>query len=90
MVVRLHWYAERLWPQIDAAYPTLNPPLLKQKPHRFLNFVYAWCVERFTKQEDLDEWKTELVDMLPWQDSMSLAAEEMESDSFMSMMNKQR
>jgi hypothetical protein len=53
----------------------------------FANFVYAWCIERVPSDE-LDDWKAELVDLLPWQDSASEAAVELESESFMNMMAK--
>jgi hypothetical protein len=35
--------------------------------------------------EKLDEWKVELVDLLPWQDSSTSAAVDAESDSFFAM-----
>lgn len=49
--------------------------------------VYAWAVER-VPPEKLEEWEAELVDLLPWQDSASEAAVQMESDSFFNMMSK--
>jgi hypothetical protein len=49
--------------------------------------VYAWAIER-VDPEKLDDWEQELVDLLPWQDSQSEAAAEIESESFMSMQAK--
>jgi hypothetical protein len=49
--------------------------------------VYSWCIER-VDPESLDDWEAELVDLLPWQDSSSEAAANMESESFMNMMAK--
>lgn len=42
VVLRLFQIAEDRWPEIDAAYPSIN--LIKLPTHRFLNFVYAWAV----------------------------------------------
>jgi len=50
--------------------------------------VYAWCVER-VPPDKLDEWHADLVDLLPWQDSSSAAAEELESASFFAMQSRQ-
>lgn len=82
-VVRLCTLAAERWALIDAAYYQTN--LLRLPPHRFLNMVYAWAVER-VDPEKYDEWELELVDLLPWQDSQSAAAEELESKSFMGLM----
>lgn len=52
-----------------------------------MNLVYAWSIER-VKPESLDEWLTELDDLLPWQETTSEAAAEIESNSFFSMQAK--
>jgi hypothetical protein len=80
--VRLCAIASERWAELDAAYYSIN--LARQKPYRFCNLVYAWCIER-VDPEKLDEWKLDLVDLLPWQDSSSSAAIESESDSFFAM-----
>jgi hypothetical protein len=49
--------------------------------------VYAWAIER-VKPDELEDWINELEDLLPWQDTQSEAAANMESDSFMAMMAK--
>jgi hypothetical protein len=68
---------------LDAAYFQID--LVRQRPHRFANLVYAWCVER-VDPERLEEWQLELADLLPWQeDAESAAAAAAESDSFLAM-----
>ena len=85
--MRLCAIAAERWAQIYAAYYNANPPLLRRKPHEYLNMVYSWCIER-VKADELDDWLTELEDLLPWQDATSEAAVNAESESFMSMMAK--
>jgi hypothetical protein len=51
--------------------------------------VYSWAIER-VNPEKIDDWEAELVELLPWQDTTSAAAEEIESESFMNMMAKGR
>lgn len=75
------------WPQIDAAYYNSPVPLLRMKPHRFLNMVYSWCIER-VKSDELDAWIEGLHELLPWQDTNSEAAINLESQSFMAAMAK--
>lgn len=87
VAVRLCGLAADRWPELDAAYYAINPPLLRQRPHRFANLVYAWCIERVAPDK-LDDWMAELEDLLPWQDSTSEAAVNAESESFMAMMAK--
>ncbi len=84
-VVRLCTIAAERWGELAAAYYQIS--LLRQKPHQFANLVYAWCIERVA-YDKLDDWEADLVDLLPWQDAQSTAAEEIESASFMSMMGK--
>lgn len=52
-----------------------------------MNFVYSWCIER-VEHDKLDEWLTDLNDLLPWQDSTSEAAVNLESESFFAMQSK--
>ena len=56
-------------------------------PHRYLNMVYAWAIER-VKHDELDDWLNELYDLLPWQDTDSETAVNLESDSFLAMAAK--
>ena len=86
--VRLCCIAAERWPELDAFYHASPTPLLRLRPHRYLNFVYAWAIER-VPYDKLDDWKAELVDLLPWQDASSAAAEELESASFFAMQGKQ-
>jgi hypothetical protein len=83
--VRLCTVAAERWAELDAHYYQIN--LLRQRPHRYANLIYAWCIER-VPSDKLDDWLADLVELLPWQDAQSQAAEELESASFMSMMGK--
>lgn len=85
VVVRLCDLAAQRWSELDAAYYQIS--LIRQKPHRYLNLVYAWAIER-VPPDDLEEWLTDLADLLPWQDSSSAAATDLESKSFMAMQAK--
>lgn len=53
----------------------------------YLNLVYSWCIER-VEHDKLDDWLNELNDLLPWQDSNSEAAVNLESESFLAMQAK--
>jgi hypothetical protein len=83
--VRLCWIASERWAELDAAYYQIS--LLRERPHRFANLVYAWVIER-VPHDKLDEWQTELLDLLPWQDATSEAAVNLESESFLAMQAK--
>lgn len=85
VAVRLCTIAAERWAEIDAAYYQMT--LLRERPHRFLNMVYAWAIER-VDPDKLDEWLAELADLLPWQDADSEAAAELESASFFEMQGK--
>jgi hypothetical protein len=83
--VRLCQIAADKWPQFSAAYYQVN--LLRLPGHTFVNYVYAWAVER-VPSDKLSEWLSELRDLLEWQDADSESAADMESESFMNMMSK--
>lgn len=80
--------AER-WGELDAAYYSLPGGLIRARPHRFMNLVYSWCIER-VPEDKLDEWKTDLMGLLPWQDANSTAGEEAEAASFYAMQAAQQ
>lgn len=82
LAVRLCGIAAEMWPQIDAAYYQVE--LLTLRPHRILNLVYAWCLERIDP-EGLDSWLDEMRDLLPWQSADSEAGAMLESESFFAM-----
>lgn len=84
--VKLCILAADRWLELTAAYYQTN--LLRERPWKFIALVYTWCVER-VDSDKLDDWLSELNDLLPWQDSSSEAAAEAESESFMAMMSKQ-
>jgi hypothetical protein len=85
--VRLCTIASERWAEIDAAYYQPGRTILREKPHRFAGMVYAWAIER-VPHDDLDEWLFDLRDLLPWQDSTSEAAADLESQSFLAMQAK--
>lgn len=88
--MRLCSLAAAYWSQLDAHYFNIENArgkrgLLHQPPARFVGLTYAWAIERVAP-EKVEDWEFELVDLLPWQDSQSEAATEIESDSFFAMM----
>lgn len=72
--------------ELTAAYYHI-PNLLALPCWRLISLVYAWCIER-VDPDKLDEWLVELDDLLPWQDSESEAATNIESASFFAMQAK--
>lgn len=87
MAVRLCEIAADRWAELDAEYHASPIPLLRMPPHRFLNMVYSWCIER-VPADKLADWLAELEDLLPWQDVNSEAAVNLESESFLAMAAK--
>jgi hypothetical protein len=85
VAVRLCLIAAERWAELDAAYYQIR--LLRERPHRFANLVYSWCIER-VEPDKLDDWLSELNELLPWQDADSAAAVDMESESFFAMQGK--
>jgi hypothetical protein len=83
--VRLCQIAADRWPLLRTAYPSVN--LLRLSGHDFLNFVYAYSIERLPSDK-MEEWLLEMDELLDWQDTDSEAAIEAESASFMSMVGK--
>ena len=49
--------------------------------------VYAWAIER-VPYDKLDEWITDLDELLEWQDGDSAASEASESESFFNIQGK--
>jgi hypothetical protein len=60
---------------------------LRLPPYRYLNMVYSWVIERIASDK-LEDWLRDLEDLLPWQDTTSEAAVDIESESFMAMAAK--
>lgn len=58
---------------------------MRQPMWRFVSLTYAWAIE-LVPPDQLKDWEFELVDLLPWQDSQSEAAIQLESDSFFAAM----
>lgn len=87
VAVRLCGIAAERWAELDAVYHASPTPLLRMPPHRYLNMVYSWCIERI-EADKLEDWLVELADLLPWQDADSEAAVNLESESFLAMQAK--
>lgn len=60
--LRLYVIAAERWPEIDSAYASID--LIRYPPHRFMNLVYGWCVQRIDP-EKREEWESMLADPLP-------------------------
>ena len=87
VAVRLCVIASERFGELDAHYHALPTPLLRLPPHRYLNMVYSWVIER-VPHDKLEDWLRDLEDLLPWQDTSSEAAADIESESFMAMAAK--
>jgi hypothetical protein len=89
VAVRLYAIAAGRWAELDAEYASID--MIRLPPHRFLNLVFAWCVRRFHKQEDLEQWMFQLEQPLPGDEKKKPSQTDLqaESDSFMSLMAKQ-
>lgn len=85
--VRLCVLTAERYPEICAEYYHPGYQLLRERPHQLLNLVYAWAIER-VEHDKLDDWKAELLELLPWQDDDGDAGAELESASFFAMQGK--
>lgn len=86
VALRLYLIAAERWPEVDAAYPSVD--LIRFPPHRFLNFVYAWCLARI-EPDKLEEWLYLLNQPLPGQEKkVTDAMAESEGESFMNLMTQ--
>lgn len=84
VALRLYSIAAEHWPVIDAAYPSVD--LIRFPAYRFLNFVYAWAVERIP-QDKLEEWIHMLNQPLPGREAKPTEEELIEDgESFMAAM----
>lgn len=77
------------WDLIEAHYHASATPLLRLPPAAFAGRIHAWAYER-VPGDRLEEWEQEMSDLLPWQDSTSSSAEELESESFFANYNGQQ
>ena len=84
VAVRLCGIAAEHWGALDAHYYQIN--LLKLRPHRFANLVWAWFVSRLSA-EDYSSAIEALYEPLPWQSADSQYAVELESESFAQWQN---
>lgn len=60
--LRLYVIAAERWPEIDGHYAAVD--LITFPCHRFLNLVYAWCIERIPSDKR-EEWEMQLTAALP-------------------------
>jgi len=82
--LRLYAIGVQRWAEVDAHYYQVD--LLTVRIDRYLNFVYAWAIERAEKPE---EWIMHLDDPLPGESPsahVSEAAAEAEGAMFMAAM----
>lgn len=84
--VKLCALASERFDELTAAYYQIDN-LLSLKPWKFISLVYAWCIER-VDPDKLEDWIADLDDLLPWQDSNSETATDIESASFFAMQAK--
>lgn len=87
VTLRLYLIAIEHWPNIDAAYASVD--LIRLAPHRFLNCVYAWCTERIAP-EKLEEWLFMLGQPLPGQAKKKATPAQVDDEgaSFMALMGQ--
>lgn len=85
VALRLYAIAAERWPEVDAAYASVD--LIRFPPHRFLNCVYAWCLDRIAPDK-LEEWIHMLYQPLPGAKPAQVteAQAEVEGQSFMNFM----
>lgn len=84
VALRLYAIAAERWAEVDPSYPGVD--LLRLPVHRFLNYVYAWCVARIDP-EKLEQWHWELNQPLPGRERVITDAQaEEEGQGFMDLM----
>lgn len=62
VALRLYAIAAERWAEIDSCYASID--LIAYPPHRFMNLIYGWCVER-VQPEKREEWEMMLETPLP-------------------------
>lgn len=86
-VLRLYAIADLRWAEIDGAYAQAD--IIRYPVHRFLNCIYAWCVDRIDP-ETREEWDMMLSAPLPGREAKPSPAElEADGASFMALMATQ-
>lgn len=88
VALRLYAVAAERWAEVDAAYYMVD--LIRVAPHRFLNFVYAWCVERIDP-EKREDWERMLEAPLPGMEKAKPTEVMIEAEgaSFMALMQSE-
>lgn len=82
-VARLYLIAEERWAEIESDYPGVD--LIRLPGHRFLNYVFGWCVKRI-EPEKREEWEAMLDAPIPGMEPTP-AMVEAEGQSFMDLMS---
>jgi hypothetical protein len=89
---RLYLIAETYWAEIDAHY--LPVDLIRLPPHRFLNAVYAWVINRIDPAKH-EQWIQQLSAPLPGTEKKKPTPAQIEAEgadfmATMQMVNQQR
>lgn len=84
VALRLYLIAAQRWPEVDAAYASVD--LIRFPPHRFLNCVQKWCLDR-VEPDKQEEWWYQMNLPLPGREKKASPAQiEDEGEGFMSLM----
>jgi hypothetical protein len=62
VALRLYLIAAERWPEIDAAYASVD--LMRLPTYRFLNCIWTWCVDR-VPSDKREDWITQMNEPLP-------------------------
>lgn len=76
--VRLYAIAALRWAELDGHYA--GHDLIRQPPHRFCNFVFAWAVQHMTP-EQRERWEYEMALPLPGEETTAPAPGDIKADS---------
>jgi hypothetical protein len=85
VALRLYAVAAERWAELDADYIAVD--LIRLPPHRFLNCVYKWCLDRIDP-EKVEDWEMMLSAPLPGEKPAKPTESELEAEgaAFMQMM----
>lgn len=86
LALRLYVIATEHWALIDAEYASVD--LIRFPPHRFLNCVWKWCIDRIPSDK-LEEWEWSMNQPLPGREKKKAPAPtEADESGFMDLMGK--
>lgn len=75
--LRLYAIATERWAEIEAHYIAVD--LFGLGPRKFLNCIYAWCVERINP-DYREQWEADLVAPLPGQEKKAASEAQVEQE----------